>query len=84
MGAVRRAGRELVMAAKKDADSAVESTKEQIQKAKDVEEDQGFHGAKVDPTPNEHYTVDGVLAGKPTPETDPEHAAQVRAEIGVR
>lgn len=71
------------MAAKNDAGSAVESTKEQIQKAKDVEEDRGLHGVEVDPTPNEHYTVGGVIAGKPTPETDPEHAAKVRSELGA-
>jgi hypothetical protein len=30
----------------------------------------GFLGGEVDPTPDEHYTVGGVLEGKPTPETD--------------
>lgn len=28
----------------------------------------GLHGVEVDETPNENYTVTGVLAGKPTPE----------------
>ena len=51
---------------------------EQVQKAKDAEDAQGFVGGKVDPTPDEHYTVGGVLAGKPTPETDPDHRAEVR------
>ncbi len=32
--------------------------------------DQGFLGEEADPTPNENYTVEGVVAGKPTPETD--------------
>lgn len=45
-----------------------------VQAAKDVEDEQGFVGVKVDPTPDEHYTVAGVIAGKPTPETDPEQA----------
>jgi len=36
----------------------------------DVVEEQGFLGKQVDETPNENYTVAGVLAGKPTPETD--------------
>jgi len=51
----------------------------EVQQKKDAEEDRGLHGVKVDPTPDHHYTVDGVLAGKPTPETDPAHAADVRA-----
>lgn len=29
----------------------------------------GFRGKQRDETPNEHYTVAGVTAGKPTPET---------------
>lgn len=29
----------------------------------------GLLGVEVDPTPNDHYTVAGVIAGKPTPET---------------
>lgn len=33
-------------------------------------EDKGYFGHQVDKTPNENYTVAGVLAGKPTPETD--------------
>lgn len=47
----------------------------------DEQHEQGFRGVEVDPTPNEHYTVPGVLAGKPTPENDPEHARKVRAEL---
>lgn len=34
------------------------------------ESEQGFRGEQADATPNENYTVAGVLAGKPTPETD--------------
>jgi hypothetical protein len=41
-----------------------------VQKVVDVETEQGFRGVKIDPTPNENYTVAGVLAGKPTPETE--------------
>lgn len=41
----------------------------------------GYFGVQVDPTPNENYTVAGVISGKPTPETDPEHAAKVRAQV---
>lgn len=31
---------------------------------------QGYFGTTQDETPNEHYTVAGVTAGKPTPETE--------------
>ncbi len=31
---------------------------------------QGFYGTVQDDTPNENYTVAGVTAGKPTPETE--------------
>lgn len=40
------------------------------QPALDKANEQGFLGDKVDPTPDAHYTVAGVVAGKPTPETD--------------
>ncbi len=45
-----------------------------LQARVDKENAQGFVGVEVDPTPNEHYTVAGVAAGKPTPETDDESA----------
>lgn len=47
----------------------------------------GFLGTKVDPTPNENYTVEGVTADKPTPETDAKAAASAterRTEIAER
>ena len=40
------------------------------QKLADAEAASGFAGDEVDSTPNEHYTVSGVTAGKPTPETE--------------
>lgn len=43
---------------------------DQVDAIVDQELEQGFRGQKVDPTPNENYTVAGVLAGKPTPETE--------------
>lgn len=42
----------------------------EVQKRVDKETEQGFRGVEADPTPNENYTVQGVTAGKPTPETD--------------
>lgn len=56
----------------------------EVQQKKDAEEAEGVVGNKVDPTPDEHYSVAGVTAGKPTPETDPDHRAKVRAELEKR
>ncbi len=53
----------------------------EVQKVVDRETEQGFRGVEVDPTPNENYTVDGVVAGAPTPETDKQHAESVRAHL---
>lgn len=50
--------------AKKDAGER------EVAEAMAEEQDQGFRGQKVDPTPNENYTVAGVTSGAPTPETD--------------
>jgi hypothetical protein len=43
-----------------------------IQAAFDKAEDRGYFGKTVDETPRENYTVAGVIAGKPTPETTKE------------
>ena len=47
-------------------------------------QEQGYVGDEVDPTPNEHYTVEGVTSGKPTPETDEKAAAKVRQAASPR
>jgi hypothetical protein len=39
----------------------------------------GYVGDVRDPTPNENYTVSGVIAGLPTPESDLEYAAELKA-----
>jgi hypothetical protein len=44
---------------------------------------QGFRGTKVDPTPNENYTVAGVTSGAPTPETDEDAEAEARDASGI-
>lgn len=54
---------------------------QEMQKIVDEAEDKGFYGVEVDPTPNEHYTVAGVTAGKATPETDADHAREVRQKL---
>lgn len=58
-------------------DKKTEKAEADVQAVVDKETEQGFRGIKVDPTPNEHYTVAGVSAEKPTPETDPDHAEKV-------
>jgi len=50
----------------------------QVQAKVDEENEQGFRGTRVDPTPLENYTLSGVTSGKPTPETDEKAAAEAR------
>lgn len=69
------------MAAK---DSTKDPAAAEVQKNLDVETEQGFRGAKVDPTPNENYTAEGVSSGAPTPETDPKLAAEVASIAATR
>lgn len=57
-------------------EKATDGAAKQVQKAVDVETEQGFRGVEVDPTPNENYTLAGVTSGKPTPETDPKAASK--------
>ena len=55
------------MATSKDDGGAAE-----VQKNVDAENEQGFRGERVDPTPLENYTLSGVTSGKPTPENSKE------------
>ncbi len=41
----------------------------EVQAISDEAAEKGYLGEVVDETPNENYTVAGVTAGKPTPET---------------
>lgn len=59
------------MADAKKQDSAPDVAPD-LQKAFDKAEEQGYFGDAVDETPRENYTVAGVTAGKPTPETPAE------------
>ena len=54
-----------------------EQGNEAVQAVFTEELEKGFRGPKIDPTPNEAYTVQGVVAGELTPETD--HDAAVKA-----
>lgn len=60
----------------KDEAKVTDAT-DQVDAAVAEENDKGFRGVEADETPTENYTVEGVLAGKPTPETDPKQADEV-------
>jgi hypothetical protein len=51
-------------------DEKVNPAQDELQERVDEAEAKGYYGVEADPTPDEHYTVQGVTAGKPTPETD--------------
>jgi hypothetical protein len=55
-----------------------DSGEAEVQQNVDEENEQGFRGARVDPTPLENYTLQGVTSGKPTPETDEDAAEAAR------
>jgi len=62
-----------------DSKKKVEDSGEaEVQANVDAENEQGFRGVRVDPTPLENYTLEGVTSGKPTPETDDKLAAEAR------
>lgn len=66
------------MATKKKEQERDDLGASEVQAKADEETEAGLRGVEVDPTPNENYTVDGVTAGKPTPETDDKLRAKAR------
>lgn len=62
---------------------AGDATKE-VQAKFDEAHEKGYVGVSPDPTPREHYTVAGVTAGKPTPETDEQAKADALDPKKVR
>ncbi len=59
-----------------------DGTAQQLQAQVNQEQEQGFRGVEVDPTPNEAYTIRGVTSGQPTPETDAGAAREARRATG--
>lgn len=55
--------------------AAPDAGQAQVQEKMDEDTDKGYHGEVPDKTPNSAYTVAGVTSGAPTPETDPQAAA---------
>lgn len=49
----------------------------EVQAKMDEEQEKGYRGFAPDPTPNANYTVAGVTKGAPTPENNPQAAAEV-------
>lgn len=69
------------MAERTPAKPPQDAAQKAVQKAVDKAEEKGYLGVEVDPTPDSHYTVAGVLEGKPTPETNADHAREVRRKL---
>jgi hypothetical protein len=63
------------------ATSKSDSGEAEVQAKVDKENEQGYVGVRVDPTPLENYTLAGVTAGKPTPETDADAAEKARKAL---
>ena len=57
---------------------------DEVQKRFDAAHEKGYFGVSPDPTPREHYTIAGVIAGKPTPETDEQAKADALNPKKVR
>lgn len=55
----------------------------EAQQIADQIEARGLLGREVDPTPNVHYTLQGVTRGAPTPETDVNAAREAREATGL-
>jgi hypothetical protein len=56
------------------------SAQQEVEKRVETETEQGFRGTEVDQTPNENYTVEGVIRNKPVPETNEEARAAARKQ----
>jgi hypothetical protein len=61
-----------------DSEGQVEQAVQQVDEAVQSETDQGYRGVRVDQTPDEHYTVEGVTSGKPVPEAEADPVAARR------
>ena len=53
----------------KASHEGLKAAQEAVQKTLDEQNAKGYRGSQADPTPNENYSVAGVTAGLPTPET---------------
>jgi len=74
----------MAVESKNEKNTQADAGQAEVQQRVDKETEQGFVGVEVDPTPNENYSVAGVIAGKPTPETDDKAADDARKAGGLR
>lgn len=58
------------MTASRKTAAADDAGQAEVQAKFDEAEEKGYFGHTPDDTPNENYTLAGVNAGKPTPETE--------------
>lgn len=72
------------MARNNTPESAATPENAEVQRKTDEAEAKGYLGVSPDPTPRENYTVAGVIAGKPTPETDEQAKADALNPEKVR
>ncbi len=68
----------------KAASASTDAGQDEVQARVDDANEQGYFGDVPDPTPNENYTVAGVVKGAPTPETDEKLADEARKARGQR
>lgn len=69
---------------KRASESTEDAGQDQVQAIVDDANEKGYFGDVPDPTPNENYTVAGVVKGAPTPETDEKLRAEARTARGQR
>jgi hypothetical protein len=65
-------------------DTSVDASVAEVQANVDEITEQGYQGTRTDPTPLENYTVEGVISGAPTPETDADAAAKAAEATGAQ
>lgn len=76
-------GGQPVMAKEKKPAASDDLGEREVAERMDEINDQGFVGAKVDPTPNAAYTFRGVTKGAPTPETETDAAVDAERAAGL-
>lgn len=66
------------------SDQPKDDASKRVQAASDEAHEKGYIGVSPDPTPRANYTVAGVTAGAPTPETDEQAKADALDPKKVR
>jgi hypothetical protein len=53
-----------------EVDEKVNPAQDELQERVEDAEAKGYYGVESDPTPDRHYSLEGVTSGLPTPETE--------------